>query len=327
MKAVVYSEYGTPDVLRVREIAAPVPRDDEVLIRVRAAEATKADCELRSFKFPVKWFWLPLRLAMGLRRPEKPVLGGYFAGEIEAVGTGVTRFQRGDQVFGTAGLRMGAYGEYLCLPARYTIVTRPENMSFEEAAAVPLGGLNALHFLRTANIRPGERVLVNGAGGSIGIFAVQIAKAMGAEVTAVDNTIKEAMLRRIGTDHFIDYNREDFTRHGPRYDVVLDMVAQSSYSGCVRTLRPGGRYLMANPRFSDMLRSVLTSALSDKTVIFRFAGEKEEELLALKKMIEEDRICSVVDRVFTPEQAAEAHRRVETEQRRGAVVISMSGYN
>ena len=211
----------------------------------------------------------------------------------------------------------------MCLPASYTLVPKPHNVSFEEAAAVPLGGLNALHFLRKANIRKGEKVLVNGAGGSIGSFGVQIAKAMGAEVTAVDSTIKEEMLRRIGADHFFDYTKEDFTKSGQTYDVIFDMVAKSSYSECVRTLNTKGRYLMANPRISDMLRSVLTSKFTDKAAIFVFAGEKEEELLALKEMIEEGKIKAIVDKIFPLDQFAEAHQRVETEQRLGPVVISV----
>ncbi|MGB5441610.1 MAG: NAD(P)-dependent alcohol dehydrogenase [Gammaproteobacteria bacterium] len=325
MKAIVYTKYGHPDVLHVKEIDKPEPGDDELVVKIHAAEATKADCELRSFKFAVKWFWLPLRIAMGIIRPRNQVLGGYFAGEVESVGKDVSRFMKGDQVFGSAGLRMGAYGEYVCLPASYTIVSKPHNITFEEAAAVPLGGLNALHFLRKANIRNGEKVLVNGAGGSIGTFAVQIARAMGAEVTAVDSTIKEEMLRRIGADHFFDYSKEDFTKSGQSYDVIFDMVARSSYSACIKSLNPGGRYLLGNPRLSDMLRSVLASGFTDKTVICAFAGEKEEELHALKEMIEAGKIKPVVDKIYSPDQAADAHRRVETEQRLGIVVISMSG--
>ncbi len=321
----VYTKYGTPDVLQIKEIEKPKPKDDEVLIKIHAAEATKADCELRSFKFAVKWIWLPLRIATGLTRPKNQVLGGYFAGEIESVGKAVSRFNKGDQVFGAAQLRMGAYGEYACLPASYTIVSKPHNMTFEEAAAVPMGGLNALHYMRRANIRNGEKVLVNGAGGSIGTFGVQIAKAMGAEVTAVDSTIKEEMLRRIGSDHFFDYTKEDFTNSGQTYDVIFDMVARSSYSACVKSLNPKGRYLMGNPRISDMLRSVLTSRFTDKTAIFAFAGEKEEELLALKEMIESGKIKSIVDKIYPLDQAAQAHRRVETEQRLGIVVISVGG--
>ena len=323
MKAIVYTKYGSADVLQLTEVEKPVPRDDEILIKVHAAEATKADCELRSFKFAVKWFWLPMRVAMGIKKPKRQILGGYFAGQVESVGKDVSKFSRGDQVFGTTNLRFGAYGEFLCLPASYTIVPKPNNMSFEEAAAVPLGGLNALHYLRKADIKSGEKVLVNGAGGSIGTFGVQIAKAMGAEVTAVDSSIKEEMLRRIGADHFFDYSKQDFTKSGQTYDVIFDMVAGSSYSACVSALNPGGRYLMANPRISDMLRSVLTSRFTDKTAMFAFAGEKEEELISLKEMIEAGTIKSVVDKIYPLGQAAEAHRRVETEQRLGIVVIAV----
>ncbi|MCP4752396.1 MAG: NAD(P)-dependent alcohol dehydrogenase [Proteobacteria bacterium] len=323
MKAVVYTKYGSPDVLQIQEVEKPTPKDDEVLIKVHAAEATKSDCELRSFKFPVKWFWLPLRIAVGISKPKRQILGGYFAGEVESVGKNVSKVKQGDQVFGSAGLRLGAYGEYMCLPAEYTIVPKPINMDFEESAAVPLGGLNALHFMRKANIENGERVLVNGAGGSIGTFGVQIAKAMGAEVTAVDSTIKETMLRRIGADHFFDYTKEDFTKSGQTFDVIFDMVAGSSYSKCVKTLAPKGRYLMGNPRISDMARSVLTSRFTDKAAIFAFAGEKEEELLALKEMIEEGKIKPIVDKVYPIKQVADAHRRVETEQRLGVVVVSV----
>jgi len=323
MKAIVYTKYGPPDVLQVKEVEKPVPKENEVLIKVHAAEATKSDCEMRSFNFAVKWFWLPLRVAMGLITPMRQVLGMYFAGKVESVGKDVSKFMKGNQVFGSAGLRMGGYGDYVSLPDSYTIVPKPNNMSFEESAAVPLGGLNALHFLRKANIQNGEKVLVNGAGGSIGTFGVQIAKAMGAEVTAVDSTIKEEMLRRIGADHFFDYTKEDFSKSGQTYDVIFDMVAQNSYSDCVKALNPKGRYLMANPRMTDMFRSVLTSKFTGKTSIFVFAGEKEEELLALKGMIEEGKIKSVVDKIYPMEQAAEAHQRVETEQRLGTIVFSM----
>lgn len=322
MKAVVYEKYGSPDVLEVKEIEKPVPREDEIQIKVHADEATKADCEMRSFNFQVKWFWLPLRVGLGMIKPKRQVLGGYFAGEVESAGKDVSKFKKGDQVFGSAGLRLGAYGEYMCLPASYTLVPKPHNVNFEEAAAAPLGGLNALHFLRKANIQNGEKVLVNGAGGSIGTFGVQIAKAMGAEVTAVDSAIKEEMLRRIGADHFFDYAKEDFTKSGQTYDVIFSMVAKSPYSKCVKSLKPKGRYLMANPRISDMLRSVLTSLFTNKTAFFTFAAEKEEELLTIKKMIEEGKIKSIVDKAYSFDQAAEAHRRVETEQRLGAVVIS-----
>ncbi len=325
MRAITYSKYGPPEVLGVREVDQPEPKDDEVLIRVHAAEATKADCEMRSFKFAVKWFWLPLRLAVGVFRPRRQVLGGYFSGEVESVGRSVTRLSVGDRIFGSAGIRMGAYGEYLVLPQCACVADKPDNLSHAEAAAVPLGGLNAVHFMRRAGIQPGESVLINGAGGSIGAHAVQIAKSLGAEVTAVDSGIKQDFMRRLGADHCIDYTKEKFTGSGRRYDVIFDMVPGSSYSASIRALNPGGRYLCGNPRLSVMLRSVLTTRFSNKTASFAFARETREELLALKEMIEAGKIQAIVDRVYSMEGAAEAHRRVETEDRIGAIVIDIGG--
>lgn len=323
MKAITYAKYGPPEVLHVQELEKPVPRDDEVLIRVRAAEATKADCELRSFKFAVKWFWLPLRIALGITKPKRAVLGGYFSGEVDSLGKNVTRLSIGEQVFGAAQLRMGAYAEFICLPASYSIVTKPDNMSFTDAAAVPLGGLNALHFLRRADVRPGDEVLINGAGGSIGAHAVQIAKAMGADVTAVDKTIKEDFVRGLGADGFIDYTKQDFTSMGRTYDVIFDMVPGSSYGACIKLLNAGGRYLSGNPRLSVLLRAPLTTLFSKKKAIVAFARESREELLALKEMIERGQIQTIVDEIYSMERAADAHRRVDTEQRLGAIVIAI----
>ena len=324
MKAVIYTRYGPPEVLSVGEIERPGPGQDEVLIEVHAAEATKADCELRSFKFAVKWFWLPLRLVVGITRPRRRVLGNYFSGIVAEAGSNVTRLSIGDAVFGSAGFVRGAYGEYMTVPESCPVITKPTNMSFEEAAAVPLGGLNAIHFMRLAEIQSGETVLVNGAGGSIGAHGVQIAKAYGAQVTAVDTSHKETMLRRIGADHFVDYTRENFAERGQTYDVIFDMVAGSSYSACIRSLNPGGRYLKANPRLSDMLRAPWTSRFSDKTVRVAIARETQEELEALKSMIENGHIQSIVDTVYSITEAPEAHRRVETEQRSGAIVLKIS---
>ncbi len=323
MFAITYFKYGPPEVLQVREVPKPVPKEDEILIRVRAVEATKSDCEMRAFRYAVKWFWLPLRLVIGVRKPRRTILGSYFSGEIEAIGNGVTDHVVGEPVFGAAGLKLGAYGEYVALPADYTIVAKPDNMDFAEAAAVPLGGLNALHFMRRAVIQPGEHVLINGAGGSIGSHAVQIAKAMGAEVTTVDHPSKERFLRRIGTKHFVDYTKEGIADRGPVYDVVFDMVPNTSYGACIKSLKPGGRYLSGNPRLSVMLRTLLTNLFSDKSATFAFARESREELLSLKEMIEGGAVGSIVDKVFPMEQAAEAHRLVEAEQRCGAIVINM----
>jgi len=323
MKAITYANYGSPEVLQLTELAMPVPKDDEVLIRVQAAEATKADVEMRSFKFAVKWFWIPLRIAFGVRKPKRQILGGYFSGVVESFGKDVTQFSAGDQVFGAAGLRLGAYGEYVALPESYAIAPKPANMSFAQAAAVPLGGFNGLHFMRLAELRAGEKVLINGAGGSIGAHAIQIAKSMGAEVTVVDSALKEGMLRQIGADHFIDYTKENFAAMGQTYDVIFDMVAGSSYTTCIKQLNPNGRYLLGNPRLSSMIRSVLTSRFTDKTVRFAFAGETKADLLALKEMIEDGKIESIVDRVYPMDKAADAHIRVETEKRLGAIVIAI----
>jgi NADPH:quinone reductase-like Zn-dependent oxidoreductase len=309
-------------VLTLTDVPAPVPGADEVLIRVHAVEATKSDCEMRSLQFPVAWLRLPMRLVLGVTRPKRPILGMYFAGEIAAVGSAVRELATGDQVFGATGLRLGAYAEYMTLPAREAIVLKPSNMSFAEAAAVPLGGLNALHFMRRAAIRPGEAVLVNGAGGSIGAHAVMIAKAMGAEVTAVDAPHKRDLLR-LGADHFIDYTRQDFSALGKTWDVIFDMVTTSSYSACIKALRPNGRYLSGNARPEVMLRSVATNAFTDKTVSFAFADESRAGLDALREMIERGEIKSIVDTVYPLSAAATAHERVEREQRIGAIVLSM----
>ncbi len=324
MKAITYAEYGPPEVLKVEDVAKPQPGDDDVLVRVHAVEATKADCELRSFKFPVQWFWLPLRLVLGVRRPKQRILGVYFAGEVASIGRNVDQFSVGDPVFGVASLELGAYAEYLKLSQDATMVEKPTNMTFAEAAAVPLGGLNALHFLTRAKLQPGESVLVNGAGGSIGGHAVQIAKAMGAEVTAVDGGHKRERLLALGADHFVDYTKQDFSATGKRYDVVFNMVASASYSSCMRVLKPNGRFLTGNPRLSVMLRAGMTNAFTRRRATFAFAKETKEELRALKHMIEQGKIRPFVDQVFPMEQAAKAHRKVETEQRLGTIVIAIS---
>jgi NADPH:quinone reductase-like Zn-dependent oxidoreductase len=323
MKAVTYRRYGGPDVLQLAEVPTPVPGDREVLIRVRAAETTKSDCELRSFRYSVKWFWLPLRIAVGISRPRRRILGIYFAGEVVSVGGRVTRFAPGDQIYGSTDLRLGAYGEYVVLPERATIGPKPRNMTFAEAAAVPLGGLNALHFMRRARIQPGEQVLINGAGGSIGAHAIQLAHSMGAQVTAVDHRIKEGLVRRLGASDFIDYTTEDVTTIGRRFDVIFDMVAGSPYRRLIGMLQPGGRYLHGNPRLSVLVRSVLTTRFTDKTVTVAFAPESKENLATLTEMIEARKIYTIVDRVYPMAEAAAAHRRVETEQRLGAVVITI----
>ncbi|HEV2655212.1 MAG TPA: NAD(P)-dependent alcohol dehydrogenase [Ktedonobacteraceae bacterium] len=322
MKAIVYTQYGPPDVLQLKEVAKPTPKDKEVLIRIDATTVTAADCELRSLKLPI-WLRLPIRIYLGLIRPRNKILGQDLAGEIEAVGKEVTRFKKGDQVFGWTGFRLGAYAEYTCLSEDGVLAIKPATMTYEEAAAVPLGGLNALHFLRNGNVQSGQKVLIQGAGGSIGTFAVQLAKYFGAEVTAVDSTGKLDMLRSIGADHVIDYTQEDFTKNGETYDVIFDVVGKSSFTRSVRSLKHNGRYLLANPRLSQMVRGRWTSRRSSKQVIVGAASEKTEDLLFLKELIEAGKIQSVIDRGYPLEHIAEAHRYVDTGHKKGNVVITV----
>lgn len=322
MKAIVHSRYGPPDVLRLEEVSKPIPGDNDVLIRIHATTVTAGDCELRGFRFPPE-FWLPFRILFGLRGPRNSILGQELAGEIEAVGKDVTRFKEGDQVFAATTIRFGAYAEYICLPGASAIARKPTNMTFEEAAAVPTGGINALHFLRKARVRRGESVLINGAGGSIGTFAVQLAKHSGAEVTAVDHAEKLDMLRSLGADHVIDYTREDFTRYGKTYDVILDVVGTSPFSRTVGSLNQHGRYLMGNLRLVSLARGWVTSRTSSKTVIAALAGPTAKDLGFLGELIEDGSIKPVIDRSYRLEQIADAHRYVETGHKKGSVVINV----
>ena len=323
MKAITCRSYGPPDVLRLEDLPRPQPGADDVLIRVHAVEATKGDCEIRGFRFAVKWFWLPLRLALGVRRPRRPVPGSYFAGVIEQVGANVSDFSPGEAVIGCANLRFGAYAEYLCVPGRYTLVPKPPDMGFEDAAALPLGGMNALHFLRQADVAAGSRVLINGGGGSIGAWGIQIAKALGAEVTAVDRGYKADGLRRLGADHVLDCDREDFTEGGARFDAVFDMVPGSRYRDCLSVLKPGGRYVIGNPRLAQLLRAPVTTWFGRHRVCVAFAPETREALQTLTRMFEAGAISSILDTVHGLEDAAAAHRQVEAERRVGAVVLSI----
>ncbi len=323
MKAIVYTKYGPPDVLQLQEVEIPTPKDNEVLIRVYAATVTKGDCEIRSPKIP-NLIWLIVRLFFGLTQPRKQILGQELAGEIEAVGKNVTLFKKGDQVFASTGGRFGAYAEYTCLPATYAIAIKPTNMTYEEAAAIPCGGLNALHYLRKGNIQKGQKVLINGAAGNFGTFAVQLAKHFGAEVTGVDSTGKLDTLRKIGADHVIDYTKEDFTDRDETYDIIFDVVCKSSFSRIIRSLKQNGRYLLTNPSgLLQMVRGLWTSIIGSKKVILEFAGEKPEDLIFLKELVEAGKIKPVIDRRYPLDQISEAHRYVEKGYKTGNVVITL----
>jgi NADPH:quinone reductase-like Zn-dependent oxidoreductase len=332
MKAIVWTKYGPPEGLQLKEVEKPTPKDNEVLIKIHATTASAGDCEMRRLKFPFL-LGLPLRLYNGLRKPRRiTILGQELAGEIESVGKNITRFKKGDQVFAALGFGMGAYAEYISLPEEPTemegvLANKPVNMTFEEAAAVPVGGLNALHFLRQGNIRSGQKVLINGAGGSIGTIGIQFAKSLGSEVTAVDSTSKLDMLSSIGADHVIDYTQEDFTKTGDTYDVIFDVVGKASFSGCIRSLKKNGIYLLAYPGLSHMIRGLWTSMRSSKKVIGGNASYKTEDLVFLKDLIEAGKIKSVIDRRYPLEEAVEAHRYVEKGGKKGNVIITVENNN
>jgi NADPH:quinone reductase-like Zn-dependent oxidoreductase len=329
MKAMVWTKFGPPEVLQLKEVAKPAPKDHEVLIRIYATTVTAADCEVRGLKFPLA-LRLPIRIVVGLIRLIRPgpmILGQELAGEIEAAGKEVTRFKKGDQVSAWTGLRLGTYAEYKCMPEDGVLAIKPSTMTYEEAAPLPVGGLEAVYFLRRSHIQIGQKVLIYGAGGSIGTFAIQLAKYFGADVTGVDNTGKLDMLRSIGADHVIDYTQEDFTKSGETYDVIFDVVGKSSFSGCMRLLKEKGFYLLGNPRLSQRIRVQWTSMRSNKKVIpyaARAASESTEDFKFLKGLIEAGKIHSVIDRCYPLEQTAEAHRYVETGQKKGNIVITVT---
>jgi NADPH:quinone reductase-like Zn-dependent oxidoreductase len=323
MRAIVCTRYGPPEVLRLAEVEKPVPRDNEVLIRVRAATAMMGDCEMRGFDFPL-WMRPLARIGFGIRGPRKKILGQELSGDIESVGKDVRRFREGDAVFAATGFRLGAYAEYACLPGKGAIALKPSNMSYQEAAAVPVGGLTALHYLREARIRPGQRVLINGAGGTIGTFAVQLARSFGAEVVAVDSAKKLDMLRSLGAEKVIDYAKEDFAKSDETYDVIFDVVGKSRFSDSMSSLKENGCYLLANPGLSQMVRGRLTSRRGGKKVVTRAGEQTAGNLDVLRGLIEAGKVRSVIDRTYPLERTAEAHRYVEEGHKLGNVVITIN---
>lgn len=322
MKAIICTAYGAPDVLQLTSIKKPTPGDSEVLIRIYAATVTMGDCEIRSLTLPL-WTRLPMRLFMGYKKPKNFIPGMELAGVIESVGKHVVSFKNGDCVFASSGIRMGGNAEYIILKDNSSIAMKPSNVSFEDVATIPVGGINALHFIRKAKIQPGQKVLVIGAGGCIGTYAVQLAKLFGAEVTAIDSSRKLNLLRTIGADHVIDYTQEDFTKRNVQYDVIFDTVYSSSFSGCVNALKEDGCYLMANPGPLRMLRSLLVEWTTKKKIIFEFAGEKVEDFNYLAHLISNGKIKPVIDKRYPLEQTVEAHRYVDKGYKTGCVIITV----
>ncbi|MEQ9377108.1 MAG: NAD(P)-dependent alcohol dehydrogenase [Imperialibacter sp.] len=327
MKAIVTTKYGSPDVLQLQELKKPVPKEDEVLIKIHASTVTAGDCEMRRFDMPA-FLWLPLRLYFGAFKPRIKVLGQELTGEIEAVGKSVTKFNVGDAIFAPTQMALGGHAEYICLPEKYAIALKPQNMSFEEAATLPTGGLNAQHFIRKGNVKKGDRVLINGAGGCIGTYAVQIAKSMGAEVTAVDSGGKLKMLSGLGADHVIDYTKQDFgqlvaAQSIEPFDVIIDIVGKGSFARCVKALAPDGTYVMGNPRISGIIKGWAIGLNTWQKVVAAIAPYKVEDLNRLKELAEKGEIKAVIDKVYPLEHMADAHRYVETGAKAGNVVITI----
>ena len=317
MRAVVYDRYGPPDVLRLEEVEKPVPKDDEVLVRIRATTVSRTDCGLRSAEMFIS------RFVTGLRRPKQRILGSDFAGVVEATGATVTEFKAGDRVFGINPWKFGAHAEFLCVRASGALGHMPAGVNFEDAAAICDGAILALNALRPARLRTGQRILVYGASGSIGTAGVQLARSFGADVTAVCNTRNFELVRALGADEGIDYTIEDFTKNGRTYDVIFDSVGKQSFGRCRGSLKPGGAFV-ATDHLHNLVLALWTARIGDKRVVFPIPPRfTKQDVLFLKELIEQGKYRAVIDRRYPLEQVVEATRYVETKQKTGNVVLTV----
>ncbi|MBD3190203.1 MAG: zinc-binding dehydrogenase [Candidatus Heimdallarchaeota archaeon] len=326
MKTVVWTKYGGPEGLKVKEVEKPIPKDNEILIKIHATTAMAGDCEIRRLEFPF-YLQIPLRFYFGLFKPKRvKILGQELAGEVVEVGKNVSQFKKGDKVFAALGFGFGAYAEYISLPEQRddeVIAPKPTNMSYEEAAVMLVGGLNALHFLHQVDIQKGQKILINGAGGSIGTVAIQLAKSFGAEVTAVDSTTKLEMLRAIGADQVIDYTQEDFTKSDEKYDIIFDVVGKAPFRRSIQSLTKKGVYLLGNPALLRSIRGRWVSMTTSKKIVGGTASYNLDDLLKLKELIEAGKIKAVIDKRFPLEKTAEAHEYIENGHKKGNVVITV----
>lgn len=324
MKACIYEQYGSSDVLQLRDVPTPTPGDNDVLIKVRATTVTAADWRIRSLNMPAG-FGLMGRLVFGITKPRQLILGSELAGDIEAVGRAVTHFKVGDAVFAFSGARMGCHAQYKCMPQHGAVALKPHNLTYDEAAALSFGGTTALDFLRRAKLKAGERVLINGASGAVGTAAVQLAKHFGADVTGVCSGANLELVLSLGARRVIDYTREDFTQNGETYDVIVDTAGTAPYARSKSALKPGGRLLLVLSGLGELLRAPWFSLTRNIKVIAGPAGGRAEDLRTLTSLAESGKFMPVIDRRYAFEQIAEAHRYVDSGRKRGNVVVTLTG--
>jgi NADPH:quinone reductase-like Zn-dependent oxidoreductase len=322
MKAVIYKNYGSPDVLQLVEVVKPIPQDNEVLIKIHATTVTSADWRVRSMKIPVG-FGLISRLVFGISKPRQPILGTELAGEVESVGKNVSNFQVGDRVLGFSGAGMGCHAEYKCLPADGMVVLKPDNLSYEEAAAISFGGTTAWDFLRRGKLQSGEKVLVNGAAGCVGTAAVQLAKYLGADVTGVCSTANLELVQSLGADRAIDYTKEDFTANGQTYDIIVDTVGTAPFARVKNSLTAGGRLLQILAGLPDILIAPLISITGSQKAIAGPVAERVEDVQLLANLAAAGSFKPYIDRSYPFDRIAEAHSYVDTGHKRGNVVITL----
>ena len=327
MKAIIYNRFGPPEVLQLREVSKPIPKDNEVLIKVHATTVNAADCNARGYSFIPPGLGLVARFMLGFRKPKISILGSALAGEIESTGSKVKQFKKGDQVFGTDP-ELGAYAEFAVRPEDGTLALKPTNMSYEEAATIPYGAITALYFLRDkANIKEGQKILINGASGNVGMFAVQLASYFGAEVTGVCSTSNIELVKSLGAHKVIDYTKENFAVSNESWDIIFDVVVgKASFSRCKSSLNPGGFYLAVAGGLKELIQMMWTSKTSGKKVIFGGGAtcERKENLVFLKELIEAGKLRTVIDKSFPLEKIVEAHRYVESGNKKGNVTIVVS---
>jgi NADPH:quinone reductase-like Zn-dependent oxidoreductase len=323
MKAVVAENYGSPDVLRLQDVGKPTPKANEILVRVRATTVNVGDSRMRSFDVPPA-LWLPSRIALGWTKPRQPIYGMELAGVVEGVGKAVTRFQVGDEVFAsTLFANFGAHAEYKCLAEDAAVAAKPRNMTFEEAAPLAIGANAALFFLKAAGIRRGQKVLINGASGTVGSYAVQLAKYFGAEVSGVSGTNGIQLVKKLGAEHAIDYTREDFTQNGVIYDVIFDAVGKTTFAQVQNSLKENGFYLHTILPGAP-IQGPWVKLTTGKHIIGGTASASGETLGFLKDLVEQGQLKTVIDRCYPLEQIVEAYRFVESGQKTGSVVITLS---